>query len=273
MNIVTEAYHHQNFLNLFPEGDMAFLSEREEVALFENLDCAAKEKILNSHVRLVVKLCRDYAGYGVDLEDLISEGCIGLYKAMNRFDHQKGARFSYYCVFWVKQAVINALANQSRQIRLPTGATIEYLKILKCIKAHKEEFAEEPPVKTIAKKTKISERRVAYIMVATRTLVSLNALISFDEDERTFSDVIEDETNISPAETLEASDSVKRLNEFINRLTHRERIVLRNRFGLASGEEKTLAEIGKNLELTRERVRQIEAVAISKLKQMFKKGT
>lgn len=259
-----------NVLKMFSKKDMVFISEEEEVAIFKNLDCIGREKLLNSHVRLVVKLAKEYSFYGVDLEDLVSEGCIGLFKAIDKFDYTKGVRFSYYCVFWVKQAVVKALADRSRTIRLPTGATVEYLKILKFIKNYKEQHEGEPSTKEISDATKISVNRTRYILDATKTCISINMKMK-DSDDKTIAEVIEDEKNISPSKLVECLDYKNTLTKFISKLNKREQIILNNRFGLQSNDEQTLAEVGAILKLTRERVRQIEEQAIGKLKDMFAK--
>ena len=258
----------ESVLKMFSEKDMVFISHEEEKGLFENLNCAAREKILNSHIRLVVKLAREYADYGVDLEDLVSEGCIGLFRAIDRFDPKKGARFSYYCAFWIKQFIIKALADQSRTIRLPTAAVTEYLKILSYCRKYREENAEEPTLQSISKGIGVAAHRVAYIQEATRTCVSIDMPLQ-DCDNRTVGEVIEDEKNPSPSVTTERFDDIKILKKFISKLNRREQIVVNNRFGIISDEEETLAEIGKKLNITRERVRQIEEVAMEKLKSMF----
>lgn len=259
-----------NVLKMFSKEEMGFISREEEVGLFKRLDRAGRERLLNSHIRLVVKLAREYSGYGVDLEDLVSEGCIGLFRAIDRFDHTKGTRFSFYCVFWIKQAIVKALADQSRAIRLPTGATIEYLKILKFIKRYREAHAGEPSAQEIAESVDISANRVSYILAATEACISIHALVNGLEDTAVY-ETIQDYRMVSPSTGAESADDVKMLRRFFNKLNKREQVVLSHRFGLFSNDEQTLAEIGGTLNLTRERVRQIEEESLLKLKNMLKK--
>lgn len=259
-----------NILKMFQGEDANFLSQEQETFLFKNLDCNAREKILNSHIRLVVKLARDYSYYGLDLEDLISEGCVGLFRAIERFDCEKGARFSYYCTFWIKQSITKALADQSRTIRLPTGATTEYLKILKYIKEYKEKSTGQPSNEDISKGVGVSVNRVGYILDATRTSMSIDEPMK-DNDSRSVGEIIEDEKNVSPSKSIVWNDNLKLLKKFINKLNNREQYVINYRFGLEAYDEQTLAEIGQKLKITRERVRQIEDGAMKKLKIMFHK--
>lgn len=264
-----------NILRLFPQDKLDLLSETEEKEIFKKINDKARERILYAHIRLVVKICQKYQGYGLDLEDLVSEGCIGLFSAMDRFDENKGAKFSYYASFWIKQAIVRALSKQGRLIRLPAGITADFLNILKLYNIYKERGQEIPPKEETANKLKIPLQRVKNILGATEIFLRLDGPVSGSEtnDRPSIEEIIEDKEATLPIERLVKAEKEVSLQKYLSKLSGREQIIIKERFGFESGREQTLREIAGRLNLSRERVRQIEARTIEKLKEMFDKET
>lgn len=268
-----------NILKAFPQDKLDLLSKEEEKKIFKNLkDCGARERILYSHVRMVVKLAKKYEGYGLDLEDLVSEGCAGLFLAMDHFDENKGAKFSYYASFWIKQAIIRGLAKHGRLIRLPAGITADFLNILKLFDTYEEKGKEHPSYKEVANKLKMPLQRVKNILDATKYLVFIDSQAGNEsgnrsERDRLLGEAIEDKGAVLPIEKMEKEEREKALAKYISKLSERERVIIKERFGLIDGRGQTLREIAGKLELSRERVRQIEEQTLSKLKEMFDEET
>jgi len=231
----------------------------------------AKKTLASHNIGLVVKIAQEYGGMGLDVEDLINEGCIGLIKAAKKFDPSKGAKFSYYSSFWIKQSIRRALSNKGRLIRIPVGALDKYFKISSFIKDYKNEHDSDPSYFLIAKKFKLSVGRVAEIISASESIISLDSNLSEEPDSGDFSEIIEDKSSPDPSLSLLSSENIQIVEDLINDLSEREQFIVRRRFGLNGLDKQTLEKIGIALQITRERVRQIESVALEKLKALAKK--
>lgn len=245
--------------------------ERELARRIKKGDAVAREQMIKANLRLVVKIARDYEGLGVPLLDLISEGNIGLMKAVDRFDANKGAKFSTYGAFWIKQAIRRALDNQAKTIRLPSHV-VERLGILqKAATRLTEQLGREPSDEELAAETGLSERKVAHYRRASATPASLDAPVSDDVDSGKVAEIVADEKAGLPSEMLSASVDMDLMRELLDGLDEREMTVLRRRYGLDGEQEKTLEEIGVDYGLTRERIRQIENAALKKLRARMAK--
>ena len=219
----------------------------------------------------MVKIARDYEGLGVPLLDLISEGNIGLMKAVERFDPNKGAKFSTYGAFWIKQAIRRALDNQAKTIRLPSHV-VERLGVLQRASTKlTEELGREPSDEELAEETGLSERKVQQYRRAAATPASLDAPIGDENDASKIADIVADEKATLPSEEFSARMDLDLMNEFLGDLNEREVSILRRRYGLDGEQEKTLEEIGVDYGLTRERIRQIEYAALQKLRKRMAK--
>ncbi|MCX6890352.1 MAG: sigma-70 family RNA polymerase sigma factor, partial [Verrucomicrobia bacterium] len=219
---------------------------------------------------LVVKIARDYEGIGLPLRDLISEGNIGLMKAVERFDPAKGGKLSTYGSWWIKQSIKRALANQSKTIRLPVHLVDKISKMRRTSMRLQEELGREPTDEELGEELGITSTRVAQMRMAAIRPASLDAPIG-DEDSNNFAEVVEDESAHTPYEKLEEKTVTRMLQEMVKTLDHREATILRARFGLDGGAEKTLEEVGVKFGVTRERVRQIQNIALKKLRKMIEK--
>ena len=254
-------------------GGYELLSREEEAKLGKDVQNGgikakiAVDKLVTSNLRLVVKIAQDFVGRGVDLEDLVCEGNVGLHVAAKKFDPDKGARFSYYSSFWIRQNIMRAISNYGRLIRMPVNSLDKYGKILKYIKEKQENEDKTPSKLEIASHFGISDKRLSEIMVAKDRILPLDSKMS-DDGEAKIHDVIPDE-NLTPYESLGRSDDYKVLATLVGKLPERERYVIENRFGI-SCEKSTLEDLGTKLKVTRERVRQIESAALKKLKTMAK---
>lgn len=245
--------------------------ERELARRIKKGDAAAREQMIKANLRLVVKIARDYEGFGVPLLDLISEGNIGLMKAVDRFDPDKGAKFSTYGSYWIKQAIRRALDNQAKTIRLPSHV-VERLGILQRAATRlTEELGREPTDEELAAETGLSERKVKQYRQASAAPASLDAPIGDDGDAGKIADVVADEKAALPSDELSAHVDLDLMNELLGDLNEREMTILRRRYGLDGEQEKTLEEIGVDYGLTRERIRQIESAALKKLRKRMAK--
>lgn len=245
--------------------------ERELARRIKKGDAEAREQMIKANLRLVVKIARDYEGLGVPLLDLISEGNIGLMKAVDRFDPNKGAKFSTYGAFWIKQAIRRALDNQAKTIRLPSHV-VERLGILQRAATRlTEELGREPTDEELAAETGLSERKVKQYRHASATPASLDAPIGDPSDSNRIADVVADEKAALPSDELSANMDLNLMNELLSDLNEREMNILRRRYGLDGEQEKTLEEIGLDYGLTRERIRQIENAALKKLRKRMAK--
>ena len=254
-------------------GQVKLLTPAEEIELAARIkkgDKKAREQMIKANLRLVVKIARDYEGIGLPLLDLISEGNIGLMKAVERFDPAKGGKLSTYGSWWIKQSIKRALANQSKTIRLPVHLVDKISKMRRTSMRLQEELGREPTDEELGEELGISASRVAQMRMAAVRPASLDAPIG-DEDSNNFAEVVQDESADTPYEQLEEKTVTRMLQEMVKTLDTREATILRARFGLDGGSQKTLEEVGQKFGVTRERVRQIQNIALKKLRKMIEK--
>lgn len=246
------------------------LTREDEVNLSKLIkkgDAKAREKMIQANLRLVVKIAHDYANFGLPLLDLISEGNIGLMKAVERFDSRKGNKFSTYASFWIKQGIKRALANQSKTIRLPVHLVDKLAKMRRAVIRLTEELDRPPTEEELAKDIGISPAKVAQMKQAALRPASLNSSIGDDEFSE-LANAVPDENAHSPLEELEDKDIQKAVKEVIHVLDEREKAILSLRFPLdEEAQQITLEEVGKKFKVTRERIRQIQNQALIKLKR------
>jgi RNA polymerase primary sigma factor len=229
-------------------------------------DRAAREQMIRANLRLVVKIAHDYAGLGLPLLDLISEGNIGLMKGVERFDPNRGTKFSTYGAWWIKQAVRRALANQSKTIRLPVHLVDKLAKMRRIAVQLFDELGREPTDEELAKEIGVTAQRVAQLRRISMRPTSLNAMVG-DEADAELGDLIADETAVMPGRDLESRNLLKELRSVLHILDERERAILSLRFPLSDETPPTLEQIGKRFKVTRERIRQIQNVALKKLRK------
>ena len=254
-------------------GQVALLTPLQEIELAARIkkgDKKAREQMIKANLRLVVKIAHDYEGFGLPLLDLISEGNIGLMKAVERFDPAKGGKLSTYGSWWIKQSIKRALANQSKTIRLPVHLVDKISKMRRVAMKLQEELGREPTDEELGEELGISASRVGQMRTAAIRPASLDAPIG-DDDSNNFSEVVQDENADTPYEQLEDKTVTGMLQEMVKTLDQREATILRYRFGLDGGPEKTLEEVGQKFGVTRERVRQIQNIALNKLRKMIEK--
>ncbi len=254
-------------------GQVKLLTPQEEIELAARIkkgDKRAREHMIKANLRLVVKIARDYEGIGLPLLDLISEGNIGLMKAVERFDPAKGGKLSTYGSWWIKQAIKRALANQSKTIRLPVHLVDKIAKMRRRGMQLQEELGREPTDEELAEALQTTASRIAQMRMASIRPTSLDAPIG-DDDSNSYSEVVQDENAETPYEMLEDKTVTGMLAEMVTKLDPREATILRFRFGLDGGSERTLEEVGKKFNVTRERVRQIQNIALRKMRKMIEK--
>src|SRR5213596_620689 len=254
-------------------GQIPLLTPDQEIELAAKIkkgDREARALMIRSNLRLVVKIAHDYANLGLPLLDLISEGNIGLMKAVERFDPAKGGKLSTYAAWWIKQSIKRALANQSKTIRLPVHLVDKISKMRRTAMKLQEVFGREPTDEELAEELGMTAARVTQLRTAAIRPASLDAPIG-DDDSNNFAEVVQDENAETPYEQLEDKTVTRMLQEMVTTLDPREATILRYRFGLDGGSEKTLEEVGQKFGVTRERVRQIQNIALAKLRKMIEK--
>jgi RNA polymerase primary sigma factor len=256
-------------------GKTPLLTVEEEVTLARRIrrgDKAARDHMISANLRLVVKIAMDYKDFGLPLLDLISEGNIGLIKAVERFDPRKGGKLSTYAAWWIKQSIKRALANQSKTIRLPVHLVDKISKMRRTAMQLTEQLGREPSDEELAAELQIPTSKVAHLKSVSVRPASLDAPIGEEGDSATFGEIVGDDNAVSPFEGLREKNLNTDLSAMVNSLDKREAEIIKLRFGLEGREELTLEEVGKKFHVTRERIRQLEYLALTKMRKAMAKN-
>ncbi|MGA7274590.1 MAG: RNA polymerase sigma factor RpoD/SigA [Candidatus Udaeobacter sp.] len=254
-------------------GQFPLLTPQQEIELAGKIkkgNVAARERMINANLRLVVTIARDYANLGLPLLDLISEGNIGLTKAVERFEPTKGAKLSTYAMWWIKQSIKRALANQSKTIRLPVHLADKVAKVRRVSLQMSDQLGREPTDDELGEEIGIDRDKITRLKSVGIRPASLDAPIS-DNDSTEFSEVIGDDEAQTPFELLSDKNLLGEVEGLLEVLDPREKKIISQRFGLDGGEPKTLEDVGKDFGITRERIRQLQNIALAKLRRALMK--
>lgn len=271
-NLIDEIADDSVKLYLHEIGKIPLLSLEEETKLaYQILEGSqkAKDKMAEANMRLVVSIAKRYSGRGLDFLDLIQEGNTGLLRAVDKFDPDKGFKFSTYATWWIRQAITRAIADQARTIRIPVHMVETINKLLRTQRRLTQQFNREPSLEELAKEMDMEVDKVEYIMKIKQDISSLDASIGRDGDDEdsVLGDFISDDDNDSPEDAASTQLLKEQIDEVLGSLSERERKIIQMRFGLGNGKSRTLEEVGQEFDVTRERIRQIEAKALAKLRK------